>query len=230
MKPTHSSAIRGLNIAIIVLSALTLITAVVIYPFFAANMDEIGEYIADEMYMDYGRGDYYDYGYDYDYDLDDLLDDYGYGDGYGDDGYGYGNGRHHYEPYHHGSAHHTASLARALAPAQPAALMPVDYGYYDYSGNAVFLVGLMLTVLNVLMVWEMIVAVACLLFGILGCAWAGNPQKMKTIFVFGIIGAIVSFLGGHIILTALFVISAILANKDKKEAAAFPPPPSYPVS
>ena len=86
---------------------------------------------------------------------------------------------------------------------------------------------LALGIINGLLIWEMIASVAMLVFGILSLVRTGKPEQLKQIMVFGILGAVISFLAGHIILTVIFTVSAVMANKDKN--ALVPMAPTTPV-
>lgn len=213
MKADHSSLIRGLNIAVTVLAALSLVACVV----GLAVLGSVKGYAYDALAEEYARS--YDYDYDdyfddfyYDY-LDDWYDDYGWDD----DGYGHGFGHHSNASVHH------------------AALTPAASGYHSYPGDiedAYAAMDITFGLITAAIIWEIIVSIACLLLGIFGIVSAGKPAKLKTVMVLGIVGAVVSILGGHIILTVLFIISAVMANKDKTTLlnAAIPAPASAPAS
>lgn len=209
MNTSHSSLIRGLNIAITALAALSLITCIVAMVTLGSTKDFFYDAIAESYYD--GDLSYYDDSW-YDY----LDDDFWYDD--------------------HDAAHphHTS-----LAAEHPAQTMPV-YGYSTLSDSGIddayVAMDIMIAVVNGLLIWEIVVSIVALLFGILGLVNAGKQDKLKQVMVFGIVGAVVSFLGGHIILMALFIISAVMANKDKTAllnanlAAAPPVPPTPPTS
>lgn len=199
MKADHSSLIRGLNIAVTVLAALSLVSCVVGLAVLGSVKGYAYDALAEEYARTYDYDDYWDdYYYDYWDDWDDWDDDFGWDD----DGYGYGHGHGHHS---NASVHH-------------AALTPAASGYYSYSGDiedAYAAMDVTFGLVTVAVIWEIIISIACLLLGIFGIVSAGKPAKLKTVMVMGIVGAVVSFLGGHIILTALFIISAVMANKDK---------------
>lgn len=207
MQTSHSSLIRGLNIAVVVLSALSLIASVAIFSFLANSKDMIYDYVASDGY--YTLKDSLDYDYDYDY-LDDLWDDYDYG--------------------HHGDRYHTGLHQAQQAPSAISHTLPADY--YDYSyyldEDDIVALDIMFGIIDALLIWEMIASAGMLVFGILGLVRAGKPEKLGQVMVFGIIGAVLSFFAGHIILTVLFIISAVMANKDKNEILAAPIPPAEP--
>lgn len=192
MNTNHSSLIRGLNVAVTVLAALSLITCVVALAAIGASKDYLYDAIAEEYYD--GDLDYYeyDYGFDYGYGLGDLLDDDWGGPWH--DGHGYDH------PHH-----------AALSASAPQHWVSSPYGAED----PLVALEVGLAILDALLIWEIIVSAVSLLFGILGMVNAGKPQKLGQIMGIGIAGAVVSFLGGHIILVALFIISAVMANKDK---------------
>ncbi len=200
MQQNHTSTIRGLNIAVIVLAALSLIASAIVFSVLANSKDLIYDYVASEGYSLYD-----DYGYDYDFDYDDLWDD------------DYG---------HHGNRYH-ASLG-STHPLAAAHAIPASSYYYGYEPDAMLALDLFFGIINGLLIWEMIASVAMLIFGILALVRAGKPEKLRQIMVFGILGAVISFLAGHIILTVLFIISAVMANKDKNALAPAPVPPVPP--
>lgn len=193
MNTNHSSLIRGLNIAITALAALTLICCMVGIGVLNSTKSYAYDAIASEYSYDAYEDDWYDY----------LDDDYWYDDDHWDDDY--------WHDYGHGGSHH-ASIQH------DAALIPTASGYYSYGSDiedAYMAVDIMYAVINGLLIWEIIVAIVVLLFGILGIVSAGKQEKLRQLMVFGVVGAVVSFLGGHIILMVLFIISAVMANKDK---------------
>lgn len=194
MNTNHSSLIRGLNIAITALAALTLICCVVGMGVLNSTKTYAYDAVASEYSSGYYSDDWYDYfDDDYWYDSDDWYDD------------------DYWHDYGHGGSHH-ASLQHG------AALIPAASGYHSYGSSledAYMAVDIMYNVINALLIWEIVVAIVVLLLGILGIVGAGKQEKLRTLMVFGIVGAVISFLGGHIILVVLFIISAVMANKDK---------------
>ncbi len=204
MNTNHTSLIRGLNIAVIVLAALSLIGCAFTFTTIESSKGLIYDYVLSE----YGYGqDYYDYDYlddDFYYDFDD--DDFDW-DGYWDDGYG-----------HKGPHHSSAALAHPVSLSSS----------YSYDEALTASVDLILGIVNAVLIWEIIVSLATLLFGIFGVVHAGKRDKLKMLMVLGIVGAIVSFLGGHIILMVLFIISAVMANKDKNMPLSAPEIPVQP--
>lgn len=196
MKPDHSSLIRGLNIAAVVLAALSLISCAIGFAVIEANKVYLYDAVADEYYSSY---DYY---------YDDYWDDY-YDDLWDDDYW--------YDDHGYSSPHHSSTGIHHASFSAPAAT-PVASSYYDdvYGvQDAWAALDITLAIVNALLIWEIIVSIAALVFGILGLVNAGKPQKLKSLVVFGIVGAVASFLGGHIILVVLFIISAVMASKDK---------------
>lgn len=208
MSADHSSLIRGLNIAVTVLAALSLVSCVV----GLAVLGSVKGYAYDAVVEEYARtydDAYWDDRY-YDFFDDDWDDDYWYDH---DHGYGRGYGHHSDASVHH------------------AVLCPAVSGYASYPGDledAYVAMDLTFGLITAAIIWEIVVSIACLLLGILGIVGAGKPAKLKQLMVLGIVGAVVSFLGGHIILTALFIISAVMANKDKTALLAASAPPVAP--
>lgn len=94
----------------------------------------------------------------------------------------------------------------------------LNYGYglgyngYDMSqGIASFII----SILGVLVGWELLTCIVSLVAGIVAMRQAHNIAKYGSIFSWAIAGAIASLLGGRIIATALLVVIAVFANKDK---------------
>lgn len=192
MQQNHTSTIRGLNIAVIVLAALSLIASAIIFSVLENSKGLLYDYMSSEEYLLYE----YDYGFDY----DDPWDD------------GYG---------HRGSGYH-AGLG-TVAPLITAHAAPVSSYQYGYQPDSRMALDLALGIINGLLIWEMIASVAMLVFGILSLVRTGKPEQLKQIMVFGILGAVISFLAGHIILTVIFAVSAVMANKDKNALAPMAP-------
>lgn len=195
MKPIHASLIRGLNIGITVLAALSLITCVVGMTFLGVNKDYLYAALEEEYGASVYDPDYLDDFYD------DYLDDFYFDHDLWDDDYGTSH------PHH-------ASLSTE-------SLVPVSDGYFGYSTSSEDVEAIMdiaLAVVNALLIWEIIVSAVTLVFGILGIVGAGKQEKLKALTVCGIVGAVIAFLGGHIVLVVLFIISAVMANKDKTTA------------
>lgn len=197
MKTDHTSLIRGLNIAVIVLAALSLIASIVAFSAIEGNKSLIYDYALSE----YGyTQDYYDYfDDDFYYDFDDD-----YWDGYSHNG------------PHHSSASYAASAQ--MVPVSSSSLY-TDEDVITYS------IDIMLAIINGVLIWEMVISAAALVFGIFGVVSAGKREKLKAVMVMGIIGAVLSFFGGHIILMVLFIISAVMANKDKNMPGEMPSAP-----
>lgn len=92
-----------------------------------------------------------------------------------------------------------------------------DFGYdsYDMSqGIASFII----SILGVLVGWELLTCIVSLIAGIVAMRQAKNIAKYGSIFSWAIAGAIASLLGGRIIATALLIVIAVFANKDKNAA------------
>lgn len=97
----------------------------------------------------------------------------------------------------------------------------LNYGYglgyngYDMSlGIASFII----SILGVLVGWELLTCIVSLVAGVIAMRQAHDIAKYGSIFSWAIAGAIASLLGGRIIATALLVVIAVFANKDKNAA------------
>ncbi len=67
--------------------------------------------------------------------------------------------------------------------------------------------------------WELISAVVTLVAGIMGVRGASRREKLGGVLVWSIVGAVVALLGGRIITCILLIISAVLAGMDKRAYA-----------
>lgn len=93
------------------------------------------------------------------------------------------------------------------------------YGYgHDNYDMSLGLVSFMVSILGVLVGWELISCVVSLIAGVIAMRQAKNVAKYGSIFSWAIAGAIASLLGGRIIATALLIVIAVFANKDKNAA------------
>lgn len=212
MKTNHSSLTRGLYVAITVLAALSLVSCVI----GVASMNILEKHVYDA--LDQG---YHDAAYDYLYDMDPYLDDWYDGDGYWHDGEGrWYDGEHWRDDHDSSHSHHTAL---GLGPVR-------GYGYGSSSmsdlADSYAMADLAISFIHALLIWEIVVSVVSLLFGIIGLVNIGSPQKLSQLMGISIGGAVVSLLGGHIILMALFIIAAVMAHKDKTTLANANPAPT----
>lgn len=112
-------------------------------------------------------------------------------------------------------------MLAALGPAVEYASTTLEYDgtYYSYSDDALaaqILLGLGTGVFG----WMLVCNIAILAAGIICMRNYNNPQKLGSVFGWGIAGAVLSFLGGGIVTLVLCIIIAVFANKDKQLAAA----------
>lgn len=91
------------------------------------------------------------------------------------------------------------------------------FGYDDYD-MSLGIVSFVLSILGVLVGWELLSCIVSLIAGIVAMRQAKDIAKYGSIFSWAIAGAIASLLGGRIIATALLVVIAVFANKDKNAA------------
>lgn len=96
----------------------------------------------------------------------------------------------------------------------------MEYEYDMSDEQAVALISmLMSTVGGGISIWILICHVVILIAGIMGLRGYNNPEKLGSIFIWAIVGAVLSFLGGGIITMVLMIVVAVFANKDKKLSA-----------
>lgn len=86
-----------------------------------------------------------------------------------------------------------------------------DNGYYIEADDLASLLG----GLTVLVCFMIICFVLVLIAGILGVRGAEKPEKMKSIMVWNIVGAVASFCGAGIISLVLCIVVAVFASKDR---------------
>lgn len=70
--------------------------------------------------------------------------------------------------------------------------------------------------------WVFICLALVMVAGIMGVRGANKPEKLKSVMVWNIVGAIASFLGAGIVSLVLCIVVAVFANKDKQAFAAAP--------
>lgn len=70
--------------------------------------------------------------------------------------------------------------------------------------------------------WVFICLALVMVAGIMGVRGANKPEKLKSVMVWNIVGAIASFLGAGIASLVLCIVVAVFANKDKQAFAAAP--------
>lgn len=94
--------------------------------------------------------------------------------------------------------------------------IPLDDGTYLDAAATAGILG----VFSILMVLLVICGIVVLVAGIMGVRGADKPEKLKSVMVWNIVGAVVSFFGTGIISAVLCIIVAVFANKDKNAYAA----------
>lgn len=98
-----------------------------------------------------------------------------------------------------------------------------DDGYYMETSDVTALLGLVGGMVGFLFVGCLLILVA----GIIGLRGAANPEKLKGVMVWNIVGAVAALLSGSWISLVLCIIVAVFANKDKNLYAAPAAPYGY---
>ena len=96
-----------------------------------------------------------------------------------------------------------------------------DSGYdYFYTDEGYIIemsdINMLLGMLGGFIFWGFACLVLVLIAGIMGVRGANKPEKLKSVMVWNIVGAVASFLGAGIISLVLCIMVAVFANKDKK--------------
>lgn len=96
-----------------------------------------------------------------------------------------------------------------------------DSGYdYFYTDEGYIIemsdINMLLGMLGGFIFWGFACLVLVLIAGIMGVRGANKPEKLKSVMVWNIVGAVASFLGAGIISLVLCIVVAVFANKDKK--------------
>lgn len=96
-----------------------------------------------------------------------------------------------------------------------------DSGYdYFYTDEGYIIemsdINMILGLLGGFIFWGFACLVLVLIAGIMGVRGANKPEKLKSVMVWNIVGAVASFLGAGIISLVLCIVVAVFANKDKK--------------
>lgn len=94
--------------------------------------------------------------------------------------------------------------------------IPLDDGTYLDAAAAASMMG----VFSVLMVLLLICGIVVLVAGVMGVRGADKPEKLKSVMVWNIVGAVISFFSTGIISAVLCILVAVFANKDKNAYAA----------
>lgn len=100
-----------------------------------------------------------------------------------------------------------------------------DSGYdYFYTDEGYIIemsdINMLLGMLGGFIFWGFACLVLVLIAGIMGVRGANKPEKLKSVMVWNIVGAVASFLGAGIISLVLCIVVAVFANKDKNAALA----------
>lgn len=90
-----------------------------------------------------------------------------------------------------------------------------DHHYgYEY-GGAGHMVNLALTIVGVILAWELLSGVVSLIAGIIAVRQGRNLAKYGSIFAWSIAGAVASLLGGRLITMGVLIAAAAIAGKEK---------------
>lgn len=93
----------------------------------------------------------------------------------------------------------------------------LDYEYNMSDEQAIAMVSMLTSIVGGgVGIWMLICNVVILVAGIMGLRGYNKPEKLGNVFIWAIVGAVLSFLGGGIITMVLLIIVAVFANKDKK--------------
>ena len=100
-----------------------------------------------------------------------------------------------------------------------------DSGYdYFYTDEGYIIemsdINMILGLLGGFIFWGFACLVLVLIAGIMGVRGANKPEKLKSVMVWNIVGAVASFFGAGIISLVLCIVVAVFANKDKNAALA----------
>lgn len=186
MQNDHTGAIRGMAIANIIITGLSLILLISCSAMLAANIGPLMD-LVDE---------YADSGY-----IDDYLDD--------------GNGSI-FDNASLDAASVDVTLTAAGHSHSDGGLIssdPFSNESADYTDLVSDIIVGVIAVVAV--IWGLMLALT-LLAAIFILVYCGKPEKLQAQVIWSIVGAVISFLSCSIVVTILFIISAVFASGDKK--------------
>ncbi len=90
--------------------------------------------------------------------------------------------------------------------------------YYGIDGNAVLgVIDVFLLISQISLGWALITSVLTLIAGIIGIRNAAMPERLKSVMVWAIVGAVAAGLSGSLISMILLIIVAVFAGSDRNQ-------------